>query len=634
MSSEPPKQSITDDSMATGGLEDTTTLSVSLVPSSHELPNVTTFGPTVASTQRLTMDDTFTMQLGQGLSTQAATMVDTTKLWANAEDETTVRQTRTENVESKFSAAIRAAKISNNDGITSLISRIYDTHYAKQKADKQGHNDVMKLCLAIGSVVDQVVTLGEIVTRNTEAIKEIGSDVSRIIDNHANLHSKVGDIVDHINRESERTDPNTLQLKSLEKSCSDLWERSDAQVAKLADLESRITILINKDISNGRETSRFQQDLTRISNGCRLENQRLDERLSASLGQISSIQKYLAAAQNDQPANADRLSTSQPARPTPIPQPHKMNNLVVPQPGGRQSSTLCFTCNVMFTNPRDLAVHNKKYHKDAATNPVMCNSCPARFPDQQSLVNHQFAKHPLPATAPPSMAFAKNMHLSYLIPDIRIPGNMSDPLQIEYEERRQGLEKLRQVRSDLDSLHIKQWQRLTHGRSIPMNGVPYTLMVTFYNEETRAMVHEANINCGSPLIPFVDHAQLEHARRQAEAGHAHFLGSGAGAGVLPAAGASTTPQGHATNASLPKPLQGQDGTGWAEANVARPAAPAPTMTRPESSTPMIMPASNTLPTRAIRPFLQPLAPLPPQSHHRGSSRGSRGRARGSSSRDA
>ena len=633
MSTNPPKQSIVDESTASVGLEDTTTLSLSVVPSSHELPNVTTFGPTVASTQKLTMDDTFSIQPGQGLSTQATTAVDTTKLWANNDDETTIRQTRTENVETKFSAALRAAKITTNDGINSLMSRMYDAHYAKQKADKQGHNDTMKLCLAIGSVVEQVVTLGEIVTQNTEAIREIGSDVSKIIDNHANLHAKVGDIVDHINRESERTDPNTFQIKSLEKSCADLWERSDAQVGKLADLETRITTLINKDISNGRETSKLQQDFTRISNGCRLENQRLDERLSSALGQISSMQKYLTAAQTDQPVGVARLSTSQPAKPVSIPQPQRLTAPMVPQPVGRPGSTLCFTCNVMFTNQKDLNVHNKKYHRDAATHPVMCNSCPARFPDQQSLVNHQFAKHPLPATIPPVAPFAKNMHLSYLIPDIKIPNTMSDPLQIEYEERRQGLEKLRQVRSDLDSLHIKQWQRLTHGRSIPMNGVPYTLMVTFYNEETRAMVHEANLNCGSPLIPYVDLAQIEHAKRQAEAGHAPFLGNGAGAGFTPAAGASTTPQGRATNASLPKQLRGQDGTGWAEANAAPPVAPAPTMTRPELSTPTPTTASNMLPTRAIRPFLQPLAPLP-QSHHRGSSRGNRGRARGSSSRDA
>ena len=178
--------------------------------------------------------------------------------------------------------------------------------------------------------------------------------------------------------------------------------------------------------------------------------------------------------------------------------------------------------------------------------------------------------------------------------------------------------KIKEVRADFDSVHIQYWRRLTPDNGV-VHGVEYQMMVIFYEEVHRQMLHQSNLAMGGKLLPYVDSRQIAHAKQQAEEGMAPFLGHG-GVGHHGAGGPVTTPQPQAVP-RVPQPgqLQPQGGIGGDMGHAQSGAAPAPATTQPSLLTPM--PTNPLPPQQPPKPFFHvPPQPLGRQDRPRGKSR--------------
>ena len=159
--------------------------------------------------------------------------------------------------------------------------------------------------------------------------------------------------------------------------------------------------------------------------------------------------------------------------------------------------------------------------------------------------------------------------------------------------------KIKEVRPDFDSLHIQYWRRLTPDNGV-VHGVEYQMMVIFYEELHRQMLHQSNMASGGSLLPYVDTRQISQAKQMAEQGMAPFLGNGTGA---------TSSAGNNVNTPHPQavpfvPQPGQPpfpgGTGGGMGLARSGAAPAPATTPASLLTPM--PTNPLPPQMPIKPF--------------------------------
>ena len=265
-------------------------------------------------------------------------------------------------------------------------------------------------------------------------------------------------------------------------------------------------------------------------------------------------------------------------------------------------------------------------HKDAASAPYVCQNCNRRFASQKALTSHMVNKHNIPATTMPSAEATRDMHYSYLIPCICIPNvTIGD---VEAEEFKQVLARIQEVRADIQRLHIKQTRRLTEDGMIPP-GIPYTVLVTFHDAATRAILHEANAVKGWPLKPFLDLNQINEAKKQVSLGRLAFLGTGSGNGMSAAAGASITPGQVAAPVQLPRQSQNQDAIRppWAGPVVPQPVGYVGTTTQSMQPPHQSTTTSNITPIQAIQPFPREPQPEAPPTR-RGRGRGGEARGRG------
>ena len=147
---------------------------------------------------------------------------------------------------------------------------------------------------------------------------------------------------------------------------------------------------------------------------------------------------------------------------------------------------------------------------------------------------------------------------------------MSVMAKIEHEERRQAIEKIKKIRPDFDAVHVRYWRRITPDNGV-LRGVAYSMMVIFYEEYHRELLHTANL---SPtvmeqdrLLPYLDAHQIADAKQKIANGMAPFLGNGSGATAAAGTLAATTPTSAAGTAPMQRPLPQQGVPGAAVANV-------------------------------------------------------------------
>ena len=555
--------------------------------------------------------------------------LDITQVWSPTEESSAPAsraKSKGEDPLSRFDSAIESANLHNKDEVKNYCARVYDLHHTQVKTAAKGPNDIMKVSIALGTVVDQLGLVSHGIHKNTMEIDSLSTEVRRVAEYASELGSKMTELIDHFNRHVQSTASDRGNHLNLVKTANDAWNRTDSLSKRVTDLDVKLMAATSRGVANQREVERLSADLFRSTNEFRLGSQRVEERVRTAQTDMESLRARMGSEIDEAlKRNESRMSTSLPPTPASTvpssswsaPAPSPIPN-ATPQ-GPRQTEYMCSSCNVVYTSNKEYQLHLKKMHKDPVTNPFPCNSCMRRFADQQGLVTHMLAKHNITPTIMPAAEATRDAHLAYLVPNVCISKAQNG--DVVAEEGRQVLAKIQEVRADIQWPHIKSTKRLTEGKNIPL-GSPYTVLVIFHDPATRALLHEANVVKGWPLKPFLDLQQLQDAKKQAALGMLPFLSSGAAAETPVGGGVSTTLGHVATNVQQQRPLpnQGEIPYHWGNLPVPPPAASV-SITTPQMQQPHMSTTTSVItPIQAIRPFLQQ-PPPPVQSRQRGRGRG-------------
>ena len=530
------------------------------------------------------------------------------------------KQKAEDEIKDRFQGSVAEGSFSDVDVINTTLAKVFAASVEKSDQNKKGKDDISKLALVLGGVVHQALEVGESlgqiesdVNRCSSDIDKVGGRLSKLIDSYNDLLQKV------------YTKETNFEVEQLKKEYKSINAMLEAEISKRSHLITRLNSLEAREESKNAEIERLRQAIQDEKLRHTQSTQTMLERHEALQLQVDTILSRIAAQAEEHShqlrdarhqQQPPQLQPQVPLQPPPVPNvSQQVGGLQLEEPQG-SFQYQCSYCQAVFNGPSDLQNHSKKYHRNAETHPHLCTYCPARFVDEAAKVAHMVAKHGDAANAAPTTNTTKH-HLSYIIPGIVIPHTMSTMPKIEQEERRQALEKIRKIRPDFNAVHIRYWRRITPDNGV-VRGTPYPMMVIFYEEYHRELLHLSNISVTTPeadrLLPFLDAHQIAEAKKKVEQGMAPFLGVGTSAMLSAGTGATTSSTNHAGHVPMPRPSLLQDVQGGGAVS-----AP-PTATSAPDLTPLQQPARLMTPSQRpflVRPFTHEAAPQDQRVARRG-----------------
>ena len=515
--------------------------------------------------------------------------------------------------------SIELAKLNNPAMIMQLLGKLYQTSVDEALKSRKAKSDTYQIAMILGAVVGQLLDVGELAMNNSNEAAEALKDVDTVADKLSKLVEQHNSLVERVYKEDPMQKSKDREYEQVKKDVRDLFKGQDNLNTKVSGAHSRLDHSEQRESMRKTEVDQLRKELSELKQVLRRQNEEALAKSEQMQGQIDTLLSRVAASAAEhaqQLANARseiaRLEGGNLA--TPLPQPgHSELGAAAEQP----APNTCVACKAVFPTARDLQNHANKYHKDAAQFPILCTYCPSRFRDVAAQMSHMVAKHGDKATIMPSSSTARLHHLSYIVPGIKIPATITDMGKIELEERRQTMLKIKEIRPDFDSIHIQYWRRLTPDNGV-VHGVEYQMLVIFYDELHRQMLHQSNLANGGSLLPYVDNRQIAQAKQMAEQGMAPFLGNGSG--VMSNAGNPAAMQHPLAVPYVPQPGRPPfpERTGGGMGPALSGAAPAPATTPASLLTPM--PTNPLPPQMPIKPFFHD-----PPTQTRQDRRGGRGR---------
>ena len=530
------------------------------------------------------------------------------------------KQRAEDEIKDRFQGNVAEGNFSDVDVINATLAKIFAASVEKSEQNKKGKDDISKITLVLGGVVHQALEVGEglgqiesDVTRCATDIDKVGSRLSKLIDSYNGLLNKV------------YTKEKNYDVEILKKEYKNINEMLEAEISKRSHLITRINSLEAREEAKNAEIERLRQAIQDEKLRHTQSTQTMLERHAALQSQVDTILSRIAAQAEEhshqlrdarQQQIPPQMPPQAPPQPPPVANvPQQVGGLQLEEPQG-SFQYQCSYCQAVFNGPSDLQNHSKKYHRNAETHPHLCTYCPARFVDEAAKVAHMVAKHNDAANAAPTTNTTKH-HLSYIVPGIVIPHTMSTMPKIEQEERRQALEKIRKIRPDFNAVHIRYWRRITPDNGV-VRGTPYPMMVIFYEEYHRELLHLSNISVTTPeadkLLPFLDAHQIAEAKRKVEQGMTPFLGVGTSATSSAGTDATTSGTNHAGHVQTPRPSLLHDVQGGGAVNAPR------AVTSAQDLTPLQQPTGPMTQSQRpflVRPFTREAAPQDQRAARRG-----------------
>ena len=519
--------------------------------------------------------------------------------------------------------AIEGAKMQDPAIIMKSMARIFQASVDEAVKSRKAKSDSHHIAMAIGAIVNQLLHVGELATTNAAELV----NVDNLADRLSKLAGQHNSLVDRVYREDPMSRSKEKEHAKLLSDVKEVFTILDANPQKFKLLEDKIATLEMRDITRGEEIDRLRRDLSATKATAKAEREVALQKQTMMQNQIDTILSRIAASATEHAkqladARAEIARLEGVNLHTPAPQPGEVergnDGRAVAGTAQGGAGHVCVACKAVFPTAKDLRSHADRYHRNAEEYPIMCNYCPSRFRDVPAQMSHMVAKHGEMATIMPSGSTARLHHLSYIIPGIKMPVTITDLAKIEAEEKRQVMAKIKQVRPDFDAIHIQHWRRLTPDNGV-VHGAEYQMMVIFYEELHRQMLHQSNMAAGGSLLPYVDSRQIAHAKQQAEQGMAPFLGSTSGVQQSAGLPATTPPPQVVPHVPQPGLLRQPGRTDGGMEHVRGDAGPVPVTTRPSLLTPMH--TAPLLQPQPVRPFFH--APPPPPA--RQGRQGGRGR---------